>query len=189
MVRPITFDHEVVSERAMQVFWDNGIKTSLKHIETGTGLNRSSLYNTFGNKEKIFELCMDRYMCFLSDGLAAHFSKNTFKNAITLLFDDAINDNFNGRGCMFFNFLVHPDKLNKTSNRIIDAAYKRLHAQFELIIAEAQKNREINSVHTSAGYAAYLLTCLSGFRAFNMAGISRVQLKLASEVTLKTLIQ
>jgi TetR/AcrR family transcriptional repressor of nem operon len=46
------FNREDVLNRAMDVFWRWGYEsTSIEDLVEATGIDRGSLYNTFGNKE------------------------------------------------------------------------------------------------------------------------------------------
>jgi len=61
--RPLTFAREVVLEEMVRLFWEKGYEgVSLRDLEDRTGLNRSSLYNSFGSKEALFSLALDRYL-------------------------------------------------------------------------------------------------------------------------------
>src|SRR6266404_467975 len=60
--RPRAFDIEKALERALQVFWEKGYEgTSLSDLTEAMGINRPSLYATFGNKESLFKKVLDRY--------------------------------------------------------------------------------------------------------------------------------
>ncbi|SFK64258.1 TetR/AcrR family transcriptional regulator [Methylophaga sulfidovorans] len=49
------FDSEVALQSAMHVFWEKGyIGASLSNLTERMGINKPSLYNTFGNKEALF---------------------------------------------------------------------------------------------------------------------------------------
>ena len=62
MPRSIAFDPEEILDRAMDVFWEKGFEaTSLPDIERATGLNRSSLYNTFGSMRDVYYAALDGY--------------------------------------------------------------------------------------------------------------------------------
>jgi hypothetical protein len=55
MPRAKEFDPDDVLEQAMELFWAQGYEaTSAQDLVDRTGLNRSSLYNTFGCKERDF---------------------------------------------------------------------------------------------------------------------------------------
>lgn len=56
------FDVDIALDAAMIQFWRAGYAdTSLDDLSGATGLNRSSLYSSFGDKEALFLRCLDRY--------------------------------------------------------------------------------------------------------------------------------
>lgn len=56
------FDVDIALDAAMIQFWRAGYAdTSLDDLSGATGLNRSSLYSSFGDKESLFLRCLDRY--------------------------------------------------------------------------------------------------------------------------------
>ena len=61
-MRTKAFDELQALERAMQIFWSKGFDgTTLQDLEQGMGIARQSLYNTFGNKQALFEQALDHY--------------------------------------------------------------------------------------------------------------------------------
>ena len=62
MARPQQFDRDEVLDHALLVFWKKGYESaSIQDLVDATGLNRGSLYNSFGDKAELFALVMDRY--------------------------------------------------------------------------------------------------------------------------------
>lgn len=62
MARPQQFDRDEVLDHALLVFWKKGFESaSIQDLVDATGLNRGSLYNSFGDKAELFALVMDRY--------------------------------------------------------------------------------------------------------------------------------
>ncbi|GAB7043419.1 MULTISPECIES: TetR/AcrR family transcriptional regulator [Catenuloplanes] len=60
--RPRAFDEETVLDRATEVFWRHGYEgTSLTALTGAMGINRPSLYATFGSKEELFTRVFTRY--------------------------------------------------------------------------------------------------------------------------------
>jgi AcrR family transcriptional regulator len=56
------FDVDEALRRAMHVFWRWGYaETSIDRLTEGTGLGRSSLYGTFGDKSSLFRKSLERY--------------------------------------------------------------------------------------------------------------------------------
>ena len=56
------FDENRALDGAMKVFWQNGfIATSYPELMEATGLNKSSLYNAFGDKQALYRRCLERF--------------------------------------------------------------------------------------------------------------------------------
>jgi TetR/AcrR family transcriptional regulator, transcriptional repressor for nem operon len=62
MARFKEFNEEVVIEQAMQLFRQRGYEaTSIRDLVACTGVSSSSLYSTFGDKDAIFMLALQRH--------------------------------------------------------------------------------------------------------------------------------
>jgi TetR/AcrR family transcriptional repressor of nem operon len=62
MSRPKKFNPDQALEKAMQVFWHKGYEaTSVEDLLNAMGINRGSLYATFGDKRELFLKAMDLY--------------------------------------------------------------------------------------------------------------------------------
>lgn len=60
--RPREFDPERVLDCAMYQFWEHGYDgVSISDLTEATGINRRSLYATFGSKEQLFRDAVARY--------------------------------------------------------------------------------------------------------------------------------
>ena len=63
MARQKQFDHEAVLDQAMRLFWQQGYAaTSIQDLVEATGINRASMYGTFGDKQRLFLAAVDRYV-------------------------------------------------------------------------------------------------------------------------------
>jgi AcrR family transcriptional regulator len=62
------FDMDTVLDAAMIQFWRDGYaETSVDDLSRATGLNRSSIYSSLGDKDTIFLRCLDRYAARYGD--------------------------------------------------------------------------------------------------------------------------
>jgi TetR/AcrR family transcriptional repressor of nem operon len=62
MARPRSFDRETVLEQIRTLFWERGYAaTSYADIEAATGLKRTSLYNAFGDKDRLYAISLQDY--------------------------------------------------------------------------------------------------------------------------------
>ena len=61
-MRSKEFNEDIVLEKIMKVFLQNGYKkTSMSSILEVTGLHKGNLYRTFGSKENMFKLSIQKY--------------------------------------------------------------------------------------------------------------------------------
>ena len=61
--RPRSFDEAGAAHAIRDAFWERGYEgTALSDLERTTGLNRSSLYNAFGDKREMVRLAVQGYL-------------------------------------------------------------------------------------------------------------------------------
>ncbi|MGW9031616.1 TetR/AcrR family transcriptional regulator [Streptomyces sp. NPDC055722] len=73
--RPRGFDADAALDRAVEVFWRQGYEgASLTDLTEAMGINRTSMYAAFGNKEELFHRAVARYaeadMAYAREALA-----------------------------------------------------------------------------------------------------------------------
>ncbi len=57
-----SFDEDEVLTKAMGVFWEKGYEsTSISDLIEATGINKGSLYNAYGGKQKLFMASLRKY--------------------------------------------------------------------------------------------------------------------------------
>ncbi len=63
MPRKKQFDPDLALRQAMELFWERGYEaTSIQDLLDRMGINRFSLYDTFGGKRELFRAVMERYL-------------------------------------------------------------------------------------------------------------------------------
>ena len=108
--RPRAFDVPAVIDAAQDAFAEHGPElTSIVDLEERTGIDRSSLYNTFGSKQALFEAALQSY---LEEGIEARLHELRQPNAhlsTVAAFFIAMAQGFRAnpeqaeRGCMLVN--------------------------------------------------------------------------------------
>jgi AcrR family transcriptional regulator len=137
MVGTRQFDEDAMLEVALKTFWQNGfVATSMIDVAQATGVQRGSLYNAYGDKERLFLLAFERYadhfLGFVKDAL----SDPDPAAALTALFIGLIAHMSEGapsRGCLSTKTAIEFPLAGKA----IEARVKRLIGDFTALIREA----------------------------------------------------
>ena len=62
MPRTKQFDEKEVLKNAMELFWEKGFHaTSIQDLVSHLGINRASLYDTYGGKDELFNTAFETY--------------------------------------------------------------------------------------------------------------------------------
>lgn len=118
------FREESVLEALVQLFRERGFeRVSLKEMEARTGLNRSSLYNTFGGKDALFARALDRYLEEVEGRILAPLEEGTEGIADLHAFVDRLTVWFSapeaGAGCLMVNSMV---EFGGANGRVVEEA-------------------------------------------------------------------
>ncbi|WP_025764480.1 TetR/AcrR family transcriptional regulator [Dyadobacter tibetensis] len=104
MPRKKEYTEEEVIEKAMRLFWRNGFEsTSMQMLEKEMGINKFSIYSSFGNKQGVFTASLKCYKDKL-DGIFKKFreSSNGVEDIKTFFYDsvEISNRPGNEKGCL-----------------------------------------------------------------------------------------
>lgn len=76
--RPREFQPVEAAQLALEAFWPRGFhEVSVPDLEKATGVVRTSLYNTFGNKRGLFDAALDTYLAQLYADIDAALTNST----------------------------------------------------------------------------------------------------------------
>ncbi|OIQ75818.1 HTH-type transcriptional repressor ComR [mine drainage metagenome] len=166
MSRPRSFDHGAVVDAAMQAFWAGGlVATSVDDLVQASGLARSSLYGSFGNRDGVVRAAVERYVDVQIAAITRLFTRHGFADALRRLLVDAAVDNFDGRGCLLVNAVNELHASDAAGAEAVRAAFARLAAALQRTLAEAAPQRDDN-----AQLAAMLMAAIAGLRTLQRGG-------------------
>jgi AcrR family transcriptional regulator len=98
------FEPSEALDRALRVFWEKGFEgASYSELTNATGLNKSSLYNAFGDKQALYLKCLERFSQTIAQPEMALLGRPDFADAIAGLFESLVqrmNDAAQPRGCL-----------------------------------------------------------------------------------------
>ncbi len=111
MARTREFDEAKVLEAAMQLFWEKGYEaTSLSDLTARMGIQRPSIYSTFGDKKELFEAALRRYTTSRASEIRTKLqSYVSVKQAFSIFFEDVITAEYTkdlSNGCFCINTMV-----------------------------------------------------------------------------------
>jgi TetR/AcrR family transcriptional repressor of nem operon len=191
MPKSILFDREEVIKKVTELFWEKGYNgTSMQDLVEVTGLNRSSIYNTFGDKFTLFSESLEYYRNFQNTLISnAQSNSKSPKAAIELLFN-GVWEQMNStpeKGCYLSNCTT---ELSNTDPRIftfLSENKEAVVANFKSLITSAQELGEISKSKNSETLANYLFSSLQGLRVTSMVDRDQQHIKGITEQILHSL--
>jgi AcrR family transcriptional regulator len=189
--RPIGFDKDRALEAAMLLFWERGFEgTSMADLTQAMGLNPSSIYAAFGDKNALFQLAVKRYMEIRAQYAVKALEEPTLERVIRALFDNTI---------AFLTTPGHPPTcmtLAGAAGCSLEAApardlMTRIRKQNQVAIRErllkARKSGELPSDVNLDDYTRYLSTILAGLSIQAANGSKKAELKRTAQMALRHL--
>ncbi|NEP01029.1 MAG: TetR/AcrR family transcriptional regulator [Symploca sp. SIO2E9] len=192
MARHKEFDREDVLKKAMETFWCYGYKaTSVQELVESMGINRGSLYDTFGGKSSLFQAALAQYEEIVVKKTIAHLeapgaAKVAIVNYFYNLIDHAVAD-AQRKGCLVTNSAVElcshdPD----TATRIV-ANLHRVENALKKALVRAQEKGEISSKHDLTALASFLTCTLQGLQVISKVNPDPEVLRKIAEIVLSVL--
>ena len=191
MGRTKQFSRQAALDDAMQVFWAKGFHaTSIQDLVDGLGVNRQSLYDTFGGKHELFEAALERYLELLGlpirraleqDGAAGDVLRDLFQGLITWLIDG------DGKGCLMVNSTTELASQDDAVFGMCSANARQLEAAFTGLLARAQQRGEIPADRPVMQLARFLMSTINGLSVTAKATRDRKILDDVVEVALSAL--
>jgi TetR/AcrR family transcriptional repressor of nem operon len=161
MPRPREFDETAALDAALECFWRRGYEaTSLRDLTAAMGLTAPSLYNAFGDKEKLFGRALERYLDRTTRDRLQRLERTLApKQAIESFFAEIIDHSVKDRqrkGCFLVNSALEIAPHDSDCRAVIDAQFGDIEAFFTRCIRKAQADKTVPP-HVDAGDAARLL--------------------------------
>jgi AcrR family transcriptional regulator len=191
MGRPREFDQDAALGAAMRVFWQKSYEgATMSDLTRAMGINRSSMYAAFGDKEALFRRVMARYwqgpMTYMREALA----KPTLRQVATSLLHgtaEFLSQPGQPRGCLSIQgALACGDDAEPIKQTTIlwrksgeQALRKRL--------LKARRDGELTNKANPAELARFLATVMAGLGVQAASGATRQQMKRVADMALRNL--
>ena len=129
MARTKTFDPDQVLQQAMLLFWREGFRQlSMDSLVQKLGVNRYSLYHTFGNKQAFFQKALVLYTDTVFNRLLLPLQEQQGKTALVAYFrllQRQLQNDQASAGCMLLNASLNAGQLSEESLNFIKASLRR----------------------------------------------------------------
>lgn len=167
MARPRSFDDVEALEAAMKVFWSRGYAaTSLDDLERAMGLGRTSIYNAYGNKRKLFASALQHYSDqVLAKLINALNSSDDVRKGIKALLRGALALHFDPDtpgGCLIGLTALESEQHDAKTLRIVETFYRRLNREIEHYFKRAKDRGDVSSTLDDRALAAVVSSMMPG---------------------------
>ncbi len=155
--------------KAKDVFWQKGFNaTSMQDLIDGMQISRQSLYDTFGNKQELFEQCLNIYQkeaiklnCDILES-----TKNT-KLIIQDFFDylvEVIITDTNEKSCFMINTLMETIPTDSEAQNIILKNVNELENAMFKVLEKGIKKNHFTSDFSNDELANHFITAMHGIK-------------------------
>ncbi|NBH11423.1 TetR/AcrR family transcriptional regulator [Amycolatopsis sp. SID8362] len=182
------FDMEVVLDAAMVQFWRAGhAATSVDDLSRVTGLNRSSIYSSLGDKDVLYLRCLDRYASRYGDrydqALAGasedplHAVRTFFDVTLQRIADPDVPD-----GCLIAQTAMAIPTLSPAIAARAVQALEYQRARLRVALTSAK-------LPDAEGFAIHLAAVNQSLAVMSRGGASGQQLRTITDVSVSALAQ
>ncbi|CCN68811.1 TetR/AcrR family transcriptional regulator [Vibrio nigripulchritudo] len=172
MPRKSNFDKQEKLIEAMTLFWEKGYaNTSVADLVDTLGINRFSLYNTYGDKQALYYSALDFYL----DNISFPSMKSLLEEDADLITIEEFLTRFASiqkdqkSGCFLQNALIEHGGTDDMVKNRGEGVFDLLLSNFEKALINAQSKGQIDDKSDAKALASLLLTQVQGVRVLGKA--------------------
>ena len=175
MARTKEFNEDQALDKAIEIFWHKGYNgTSAQDLVTHLGLSRSSLYDTFGDKQKLFVKSLQRYQQQNEKSLKELLENSeNIRTALTEIFKQAVLESLQDKitkGCFMVNSAVELAMHDPEIGKIVHDNQKAVEDIFCNAVKKGQESGQISKNQEARSLARFIFNNYSGIRVLARAG-------------------
>lgn len=192
MPRTKQFNEEEVLQKAVDIFWKKGYHaTSMEDLVKHLGINRGSLYDTFGGKRQVFEKAVKKYIQDNGKVIQLFFShqksvKEGLHNFFDMLVQESVSD-CDLKGCLVVNTSTELMPYDPEMAKILAANRLNFEEIFFQYLKAGQENGEIDGQKDLKAISRYLLVLFNGIKVSAKVNPKEEELKAVVKVGLSVL--
>jgi len=163
------FNEEEILKKAMELFWEKGFHaTSIQNLVSCLGINRASLYDTFGGKEELFNTVFEYYRKTNGDVVRSTFDQEkSVKAGFCRLFEEAIEKaqtDISRKGCFVVNTTTELIPGDETIQKALQDNKENFENIFIVHIKKGIETGEIDASKEAESIGPMLFTLFSGLQ-------------------------
>ena len=189
--RPRNFSEEDALEAAMRVFWAKGYEgASISDLTTAMGINRSSMYTIFGDKEALFYRAVQRYRDGPISFVGEAMQEPTARKTVEVLLQKAgefYADSKHPRGCLSAQGALAVGTEAESVKQAMIAFRKTGEVVLTKRFERAQDEGEDLRNQAPADLARYIQMLLAGLGLQSANGASKSELQTMVNIALRAL--
>ena len=175
MARTKEFNVDQILEKAIEIFWHKGYNgTSAQDLVNYLGLSRSSLYDTFGDKQKLFSKSLLRYQQQAQDAVKDLLEKSeNVKETLHTIFKQAVIESLEDRitkGCFMVNSSIELAMHDPEIAKIVKDNAQIMEEVFTNAVKKGQEAGHISKQMDAKVLARFIFNNYSGIRVLARAG-------------------
>jgi len=175
MARTKEFNEDQALDKAIEIFWHKGYNgTSAQDLVTHLGLSRSSLYDTFGDKQKLFAQSLRRYQKNAQNQIVELFNQSTnIKETLQDIFKQAVIESLEDRitkGCFMVNSSVELAMHDEEIAKIVKNNSQTMEEVFTKAVLKGQNEGHISKAIDAKVLARFIFNNYSGIRVLARTG-------------------
>src|ERR1700726_3700242 len=191
MGRPRSFAENEALEAAMRVFWEKGYEGStLADLTEAMGINRSSMYATFGDKEALFRLAIARY----AEGPAAYVREALEQPAARAVVEallrgalELLTDPSHPRGCLSVQGALACGSDAEPMKQAMIEWRKQGESEIQKRLQRARTEGDLAKDVNPGDLARYISTVLTGLGVQAANGSTRAEMARVADMVLRSM--
>jgi TetR/AcrR family transcriptional regulator, transcriptional repressor for nem operon len=189
MARPREFDVDEVLDRATELFWTRGYEaTSVQDLVDSLGVNRASLYATFGDKAQLFAAVLERYGERINESVGQALAPpaagaEAVRAWFKILIEKATASR-GPRGCLLLNTVTG---CSTAPEQLLDQAAAAVRATTDRLQEALARDPKLAGRDDLRTLARFFAAQAHGLSVLARTGVRRAELERAAEVAMQVL--
>jgi TetR/AcrR family transcriptional regulator, transcriptional repressor for nem operon len=186
MPRPKSFDPDTVLAKAMGVFWEKGYDAaSITDLTNAMGINRFSLYDTFGDKHHLYLKALDSYSKSFVEPMVEKINAINSIDDLEAYFSAILNCQSActpSPCCMMQRAAISMDEMDEETRSRVQCVRSRIHSAFHDALERIKRQGQLDPNLDINDAAWMIMVAKTGLTSFATAPLPPGQARAAIQV-------